>query len=123
LAGLSALLRRRSPFVTQQELLQLLGRDRADLLVLVRMDDDIMSRRFRVTRPAPQSVRSAWKGYLAWLEVVVEQLQQPRSAAELEEVIKEWRTERSRVFINKWGWSRRSDVLAVDRGQHAPEVP
>lgn len=106
--------RHHSPFVTQAELLKLLRKDRTDVLETLRFDADVMRRPRRAARPAPRQTSDAWQTYLAWIEEAIDGLQQPRSAAELTTLVSEWQTRRSGILIDKWGWRRRSDVIAVD---------
>ena len=107
-------LRKRSPFVNQFELINLIRRDRVDIDKQLRLEQQIQRRPRRGVSPTPRRVINAWRDYVKWIDGMVTYLEQPRSTAELEKVVHEWQNRRRDIVTMKWRWNKRADVIPID---------
>jgi hypothetical protein len=105
--------KRRSPFVTQSELVTRLKQDRSDIERELRIHEDLTRRPRRGVTPVPHQVTADWQDLAMWLEDAIRQLEQPRAIGDLQQIIKAWQARREKVVAERWLWKRRGDVIAV----------
>lgn len=105
-------LRKKSPFVTQDELSHLLLEDRSTIDWQLRLSEEVSRRPGGRAQNSPRLI-AVWKAFVEWVDETVEYLDQPRATSDLERVVRDWRDRRKDLAIAGGGWNRRSDVIAL----------
>jgi hypothetical protein len=105
---------RRSPIVSQAELVLLLQRDRSDVNSRLRIEDSLRRRPHRGAYATPQKTLAEWRDFVASIDEGIAYLQDRRSIAELEAFVREWQQRRKAMEETIWRWNRgRADVIPV----------
>ena len=75
---------RRSPFVTQSQLMDLVRADGSDIERHIRQAEQMMHHPHRGMPAAPYLLMDDWRRFLCWADGVIQHLEQPRPVPELE---------------------------------------
>jgi hypothetical protein len=105
--------RRRTPLVTQSELVGLLKKDRSEIARELRIVDTMRSRPHRAVFSSSYTMVSDWKGFISWIDEAIHYLEQTRSTSELEELVRDWQNRRKDIDSRTLRWNRRSDVIPI----------
>ena len=102
-----------SPFVTQDQLMDLVKADRSDIERQVHQAEWMMHHPQRGMSAAPYPLMDDWRRFLRWLDGAIQHLERPRPAPELEHLIRTWQDRRANIVAPNLRWRRRADVIAV----------
>lgn len=105
--------RRRSPLVTQSELVCLLRKDRYDIDKQLRFENTVHHHTGRGRFPGSPRMIAGWKDFVSWNDNAVHYLEQPRSASELERLVRDWQSRRKDLAMTGWQWNRRAGIIPV----------
>lgn len=110
---MSSWFRRRTPLVTQSELIDLLKKDRSEIAKELRLAEAMRSRPHRAAFSSSYPMVSGWESFISWIDEAIHYLEQTRSTTELEDLVRNWQTRRSNIEVPTVRWGRRGDVIPV----------
>lgn len=88
-------------------------KDRSDIERQLRQVDWLRHHPHRGLSSSPHLL-DGWRGFLSWVDGVIQHLEQPRLVPELEHLIRTWQDRRGEIVAPSLRWRRRADVIAVE---------